>query len=216
MQDRFDKRKSDVLSKLDKSHIGNWDEKIKKLCEKINSLENYYTTSSCSGRAVLMIEQEKKAEGLFVAVYHDKITLEKLKEDLKKIISSPTTITPTNSQLHLHSPDLNSVKLLAHLQNAKIKFKLEPCILHVSCRSLEDAQRIYDKAKLSGWKKSGIIGTKNGFTVELNGTDRLEFPVIRGNKILVDDEFLKIIVEECNEKMEKSWEKIKRLEKEMK
>ena len=44
----FQKRKQDVLSKIDKSFIGKWDEKIVLLCDKINSLENYYTTSSCS------------------------------------------------------------------------------------------------------------------------------------------------------------------------
>jgi tRNA(Phe) wybutosine-synthesizing methylase Tyw3 len=104
--------------------------------------------------------------------------------------------------------DLNS----AMKAGKKIKFKLEPCILHVSCRTLEDAKKIYDKAKLAGWKKSGIIGMKNGTSVELNGTDRLEFPVIRGNKVLVDDEFLKIIADESRKKLEKNWIKIKKLE----
>jgi len=45
----FQQRKKDVLRKNDKSGIGSWDEKILELCEKINSLDNYYTTSSCSG-----------------------------------------------------------------------------------------------------------------------------------------------------------------------
>jgi len=184
MTDRFDKRKKDVLSKLDKSHIGSWDEKIKKLCDKINSLEDYYTTSSCSGRAVLMVEQDRKDKNLFVSVYHDRISLKQLKKDLN----------------------------LALKKNQNIKFKLEPCILHVSCKTLENAQEIYNKAKLAGWKKSGIIGMKNGTSVELNGTDRLEFPVIRGNRILVDDEFLKIITDESGKKLEKNWIKIKKLE----
>ena len=184
MIDRFDKRKKDVLSKLDKSHKNEWDEKIKKLCDKINSLEDYYTTSSCSGRAVLMVEQDRKDKNLFVSVYHDRISLKQLKKDLN----------------------------LALKKNQNIKFKLEPCILHVACRTLENAQEIYNKAKLAGWKKSGIIGMKNGTSVELNGTDRLEFPVIRGNRILVDDEFLKIITDESGKKLEKNWIKIKKLE----
>ena len=185
MIDRFGKRKKDILSKLDKSNKNSWDEKIKELCDKINSLENYYTTSSCSGRAILMIEQDKKDKGLFLSVYHDKISFEKLKEDL-------------NSALKV---------------GKNIKFKLEPCILHVSCKTLEDAEKIYEKAKLAGWNKSGIIGTKYGFNVELNGTDRLEFPTIQEGKVLVDDEFLKIVVDESNKKLEKSWMKIKKLEK---
>jgi tRNA wybutosine-synthesizing protein 3 len=184
MVSSFDKRKQDVLSKLDKSHKNSWDEKIVGLCKKINSLDNYYTTSSCSGRVVLMIEQDKKGKDLFVYVYHDKVSLKKLKEDI-------------NSALKI---------------GKKIKFKLEPCILHVSCRSLEDAERLYGKAKLSGWKKSGIIGIKNGFSVEMNSSERLEFPIISENRILVNDKFLKIIVDSSNSKLEKSWLKIQRLQ----
>jgi len=186
--DIFTKRKKDVLSKLDKSHKGERDEKIAELCEKINSSDDYYTTSSCSGRVVLMTDQDRKDKNFFISVYHDKISLKELKRDL-----------------------VSSVK-----KNQKIKFKLEPCILHVSCRTLKDAENLYNKAKLAGWKKSGIIGMKNGFNVELNGTERLEFPIIHRNKILVSDEFLKIIVEESNKKLEKSWKRIKKLEKSLK
>ncbi len=53
--DKFSKRKNDVLSKLDKSSKNGWDRRIRDLCEKINALKNYYTTSSCAGRVVLMI-----------------------------------------------------------------------------------------------------------------------------------------------------------------
>jgi tRNA wybutosine-synthesizing protein 3 len=184
MMDTFAKRKNDILSKLDKSHIGTWDEKIAGLCKAINSLDNYYTTSSCSGRIIIMIDQNKKAENLFISVYHDKVLFEKIKEDL-----------------------------LSAARGKDAKFKLEPCILHVNCRSIEDAEKLFEKTKIAGWKKSGIIGMKNGFSIEINGTERLEFPVIRKGKILVDDEFLKIAVAESNKKLEKSWDRIKKLEK---
>jgi tRNA wybutosine-synthesizing protein 3 len=183
--DKFDKRKSDILSKADKSHIGEWDEKISGLCDKINAQKRYYTTSSCSGRVILMIDAGRKAEDLFIFVSHNKVSFDELKRELN----------------------------LALKKNKDIKFKLEPCILHIACKTLEDAERIYSKAKLAGWKKSGIIGMRNGFSVELGGTDRLEFPVIRKNKILVSDEFLKIVIDECNKKLEKNWMKIERLEK---
>jgi len=182
--DSFLKRKQDVLSKQDKSHKNFWDERISKLCNKINSFENYYTTSSCSGRVILMIDQDKKEGDLFVFVSHEKIFFEELKENLN----------------------------LALKNNKKIKFKLEPCILHVACKTLEDAGELYNRAKIAGWKKSGIVGMKNGFTLELNSTERLEFPVINRKKILTDDEFLKIIADESNKKLEKSWKKIKKLE----
>ena len=178
----FQKRKQDVLSKIDKSSKQSWDEKILKLCEKINSLENYYTTSSCAGRVVIMIDSAKKQEGLFLNVYHDEISLEGLKRDLNKIGRAEI-----------------------------IKFKQDPCILHVACETLEDAQSLLDKVKLAGWKRSGIIASGKRFVCELNGTEKLEFPIISEGKILVGDDFLKVVVEKSNWNLEKSWGKIDKL-----
>jgi tRNA wybutosine-synthesizing protein 3 len=183
MLNSFQQRKLDVLSKIDKSSVGKWDEKISGLCGEINSKENYYTTSSCSGRIVLMIDQEKKGEDLFLFVSHDKISFKKLKEEL-------------NSALK---------------KNKDIKFKLEPCILHIACETLEDAEKLFEIGKNAGWKRLGIIGTSHGFTFELNSTEKLEFPIIQNKKILVNDNFLKIILEDANKKLEKSWMKIKKL-----
>lgn len=189
-KNNFLKRKEDILSKIDKSSKGDWDEKILKLCEKINFLENYYTTSSCSGRVILMISQEKKSPNLFVKVYHGLVSFNQLKKDIDRIIKNKK------------------------YKNKSIKFKLEPCILHVACRSLEDAKKIYDKAKLAGWKRSGLIGfgvKGKRVILELNSTEKFEFPIIEKGMILVDDVFLKRIIEESNKKLKRSWEKIERL-----
>lgn len=182
----FAQRKKDILSKKDKSHIGKWDEKILDLCEKINKSENYYTTSSCSGRIIIIADQDKKARDLFLKRYHDLINLEQLKEDLEEV---------------------------SNVNNKLIKFKLDPCALHVACKSLEDANKLYSKAKLVGWKKSGIIAIGKRYVVELNSTERLELPIISREKVLVDDEFLKILVKRANEKLKNTWKKIKNLEK---
>jgi tRNA wybutosine-synthesizing protein 3 len=185
--DSFLQRKKDVLSKIDKSSIGKWDEKIVSLCNKINSKENYYTTSSCSGRILLMVDQEKKGEDLFLFVSHDKINFNQLKKALMEAVK----------------------------KNKKIKFKLEPCILHIACKTLEDAENLFEIGKNAGWKRLGIIGTRNGFTFELNSTEKLEFPIIQNKKLLVDEEFLKIALKEANEKLEKCWMKIGKLEREI-
>jgi len=186
--DNFQQRKTDVLLKIDKSSIGKWDKKIVKLCNKINKLENYYSTSSCSGRALLMIDQDKKGENLFCFISHDKISFNQLKDELNKLLKNKKT-------------------------NQRIKFKLEPCILHVACKNLEDTKLFYDKGKEAGFKRLAIIGTSHGFTFELNSTEKLEFPIIEKNKLLVDDNFLKLIVKDSNKKLEKSWEKLDKLEK---
>jgi len=216
MLNSFNQRKKDVLSKIDKSSVGKWDEKIISLCKKINSKENYYTTSSCSGRIMLMIDQEKKGENLFLFVSHDKISFKELKKELDKIVSPPTR--DLTSIIRSPPPTLGKRVIkgekILEIKNLKIKFKLEPAIIHIACKTLEDAEELFEIGKNAGWKRLGIIGTRNGFTFELNSTEKLEFPIIKNKKILVDDEFLRIIVDDANKKLEMSWMKIKKLEKE--
>jgi len=183
--ENFDKRKKDVLLKEDKSAIGRWDKKIVSLCNKINSLSNYYTTSSCSGRILLIIDQDKKAENLFVFVSHEKVNLKNLEDKIKKGV----------------------------LLKKDIKFKLESFILHINSRSLEDAKKFLEIGKKAGFKKVGIIGLKNGFTLEIQGSEKLEFPIIKNKKVIVGDDFLKIVIKEANKKLETNWKKIKQLEK---
>jgi len=180
--DFFLKRKTDILSKLDKSSIGKWDKKIIPLCNKLNKMKDYYTTSSCAGRVVVMVDREKKGPGVFLWVSHDLIKLKELKNELNKV---------------------NFSRL--------VKFKQEPCILHVACRSLEDAQRLVDKAKFAGWKRSGIIATEKRFVVELMSTEKLEFLIMNQGRILVDNPYLELVVKRSNENLRKTWDKIDKL-----
>lgn len=180
--ENFEKRKKDVLSKVDKSSKKSWDEKIIKLCEKINSLENFYTTSSCSGRIVLIIDEEEKRNDLFVKVWHEEIGFEELRRELEKI------------------------------KKGKIKFKQESVIIHVACKNLESSLKFLKKIRSVGFKRGGIIsGNRNGFIIEIIGTEKLEFPIIEKGEILVSEEFLKIIVKKANENLKKGWKKIGKL-----
>ena len=229
----FQQRKKDILSKDDKSSRGKWDEKIVGLCEKINSLENYYTTSSCAGRILLIKDEDEKREDLFLKVWHDFVGFDGLKEELEKITSPNGSVidkkvnngkTPTEIDDSLID-DISTFKRRSLTESAseqsdkragegeRIKFKQEPCILHVACLDLESAQNLLDKAKLIGWKRSGIIATGKNFVVELISTEKLEFPIISDGVLLVDDCFLKVIVEKSNENLKKSWEKIEMLRK---
>ncbi len=189
MQDSFLQRKTAALSKIDKSNIGKWDKKIISLCNKINKLEDYYTTSSCSGRIILMIDKEKKFPNLFLAVSHDLINFNWLNNNLNKIVKNKKLIKET------------------------IKFKCEPVILHVVCKNLGGASLLLEKAKSSGMKHSGIHNLKRNILLEINGSDRLEFPIINKRKSIIDDKFIKLIVKKSNEKLKKSWKMISRLEK---
>ena len=56
----FENNKRTFLAKTDKSKKGGIDEKILPLVSKINLSKDYYTTSSCAGRIILVKTAEKK------------------------------------------------------------------------------------------------------------------------------------------------------------
>ena len=117
-------------------------------------------------------------------MYHDLISFKRLKNDLNKVNYS-----------------------------SYVKFKQEPCILHVACRILGDAQSLLDKAKEAGWKRSGIISSEKRFIVELNGTEKMELLIMNQGKILVNNEYLELVARRSNENLKKSWDKIEKLER---
>lgn len=177
----FQQDKKKQLEMQDNSSIGSWDKHILALCNKINKKKEYYTTSSCAGRIVIIKASETKKPGLFIFRSHEKVTFAKLKKELKKC------------------------KIDAN-------FKQEPCILHVACFDLMAAQKLIDRAKLAGWKNSGIMASRDRIVCEMRSTEFIQFPIVKKGKILVNDGFLKIIVKEANSKLERTWDKIKRLE----
>jgi tRNA wybutosine-synthesizing protein 3 len=180
----FLRRKNAVLSKTDKSNIGELDSKIKSLCEKINSLPNYYTTSSCSGRIVILVDKDKKCPGVFEAVFHDLINFENFWKYLPK-----------------------------EKAGLDLKFKQEPVIIHVVCETLENAFVLMKKAQFAGFKRNGIISSGKRFVCELTSTEKFEFPLAVNGKIIVDENFLNIVIEKSNENLKKGWMKIERLKK---
>src|SRR3989344_5460900 len=52
-QKRFAQDKKKQIERTDPSNEGKLDDAIKHVCEKLNYLSNYYTTSSCSGRIIV-------------------------------------------------------------------------------------------------------------------------------------------------------------------
>jgi len=180
MVDDFTKRKRDILSKDDKSNKGGWDKPIIELCEIINKKRNYYTTSSCSGRIVLLKDQEDKGPGLFFYLIHELVSYKKLKHELSKV-------------------------------KGNVKFKQEPPILHVACKTLSSAQSLLKKAQTVGFKRSGIISVGKRVMVELISTEKLEFPIMKKGNTLIGEEFLREIVEKSNKNLSRGWKKIDNL-----
>jgi len=182
----FQQDKEIQLSRDDFSKKGSVDKKIISLIGKINSKAEYYTTSSCSGRIMLMAEGKTKKDANWVFVSHDKITFLQLKTALKKI------------------------------PKQTLWFKFEPMILHVCCDSIESSKIILESAKSAGFKHSGIMATEKRIIVEIRGTDFISAPLAFSGKIAVSDLFLKKLINEANTKLKKNELKIKNLENKIK
>jgi tRNA wybutosine-synthesizing protein 3 len=184
----FELGKKNTLTKQDKSRIGRVDDKIKHLCDLINSLNNYYTTSSCSGRIVLRKDSGtgKKNESEWIFVTHKKAAPEEVN------------------------------KALINLPKEDVWLVMESLILHVCCNTIEDAQKMLDMFKNEGFKRSGITGIKPKIMLEIIGTERLDCIVGKNGVRLIDNDHLKILIEEANSKLEKSWKKLEKIENKIK
>ncbi|MFH1500589.1 MAG: hypothetical protein ABIE22_01440 [archaeon] len=180
----FSEIKKQNLSKKDRSDIGGWDVEVLELCKKINSKEEYYTTSSCSGRIVLLKYSDKKQSGLFLFRTHNKVTFNKLKKELGNIEDK-----------------------------GLVYFKQEPALVVVACNSLENAKKLLRIAKEVGFMRSGIMSSGKRIVVEIMSTEGIALPLMDNGKIFISDEHLRLVVREANRKLEKTREKLRKLEK---
>ncbi len=178
----FDHDKRMALTKKDKSRKGTVDKEIRALCDLINSKENYYTTSSCSGRILLLgfSESRKKHETRFLYSTHDTA-------DAKETI------------LALGSAD------------GEIWFRAECFILHVVCCTIEDADALLSLCRQLGLKRTGIISMAPKLTVEIINHPRIDAPV-RSESILVEDGYIEHLVLRGNAMLERNRNMIVRLE----
>lgn len=190
IKDTFDVDKKEYLEALykpDNSKKGNVDKEIAFLIDKINSSDKYYTTSSCAGRiSIIKIPDSlRKDEADWLFVSHQPITYEELKIDK---IDWP---------------------------KEAVWFRYESAILHVACRTIEDAQEFVNVAKFSGFKRSGIMATKKRIIIEVTSTEHMDTIIARNNELIASESYLKILVEEADKKMARNRKKTEKLFKEL-
>jgi len=179
--DTFTQRKESILLKDDKSTKKSWDEKIENLCGILNENIDYYTTSSCSGKSVLIEEKTGKNGTYYLWTSHNIITFDELKKELLKI------------------------------KDGLVKFKCEAPILHVGCRTLGFSQLLVDNAKKSGFKRTGIMTTYDKYMVEVGSAEKIECHIVKDGEILVSDKFLMELVNQSNLRRKNGWKKIQKL-----
>ncbi len=162
------------------------DEPIIPLLDLINSCNDFFSTSSCAGRIIL------------IAIHPS------WKKNVSKIFFK--------SHYQVKPEDVWNA-LLEGVQKFRypIYFKQEPFILHVSASSLESALKFLSLAQKSGIKHTGIINvTKNRITIEAQSIERVDAIVGRDGNLLIDSSYMRELVNDANSKLENTREKMQR------
>ncbi|KAK5859407.1 hypothetical protein PBY51_020962 [Eleginops maclovinus] len=187
MEKRFREMKLQSERKLDQSKKGSVDEDITQLVSLLNSCEQYFTTSSCSGRTVLIdgasdSSDIHKQNCVWLFVSHHKVK----------------------------SDDL--VDAVGHSSGDAV-MKFEPFVLHVQCRRLEDAQLLHSVAINSGFRNSGLTVSKTGKIITaVRSTHGLEVPLSLEGKLLVPHDYIHFLCQTANQKMEENLRRIHRFQ----
>ncbi|MGM5483007.1 MAG: tRNA wybutosine-synthesizing 3 family protein [Nanobdellota archaeon] len=177
---QFNKQKDTALSK-DRSKKGSIDKKIKGVVEKINKLDDYFTTSSCSGRIMVIKKKGKKTDSKILFCSHEKVKdFTKIKDNLE--------------------------------DNGDVWLMFNPAILHICCKTIENASKIFSLARKAGFKRTGIISTKKNIIVEIIGTEFLETLLLDNRDIYYTDKSLKRHIYYANKKFDANLKKINSFE----
>lgn len=183
--DIFKRNKIKALRSFEEAKLNkNIDEGIVKILEILNKNENYYTSSSCFGRIVLLeipdIGDKKNAKWL--GKWHRRISSEDLLSALK-----------------------NSNK-------GQLWILAQSPIIHIGAKNLDLADKILKIAISCGFKNSGIKSISNDIIVEICSTERLDSPVGRDGKFFCNKEHFNLLVDIANNVFSKSNEKLLRFE----
>ncbi|MBT5023559.1 hypothetical protein HOK51_05600 [Candidatus Woesearchaeota archaeon] len=178
------------LEEFDKSRKGDVDKHVRPIIEYLNSLDDYYTTSSCSGRIILLTvpKSNKKHEFEWLFCKHDTITFEELKSTLPK----------------------------AELTNELVWLRMEGPIIHVCCKTIDHANELLKIARSVGFKRSGIITLDRRVIVELESAVRADTMISINKKILVDDNYLQEFIPLLNQRLSGEFDRLKQLDQEIK
>ena len=158
------------------------------LLDKINSLENYFTTSSCSGRISVMEMPDfgDKVNSIWLGKWHRTVKVEEVLE------------------------------AIGRHEKGQLWFLVRSPILHVGARTMDDAVRLLNLAIGLGFKYSNIKSVSHKkLLVEIRSTERMDVPLGTDGELWVDGEYLKRIVAIANSQVRRFKGKLKRLEEEI-
>jgi tRNA wybutosine-synthesizing protein 3 len=165
------------------------DEEVEELLQKINDLDDFFTTSSCSGRIVLILLPKigAKREARFIGRWHRPVR----KADVLAAMDDVGSSVEGDFWLLAQSP-----------------------IVHVACRSVERATVLLRLAIGSEFKYSGIkaIAKDAGkVMVEILSTERMDVPLASNGRRFYSDEYLDFVIAKADFMLTRGKEKLKQL-----
>ena len=207
----FDLEKKHVLKDYKKALENNQiDSGIVQILNLINSHPDYYSTSSCSGRILLLAlaKPGSKTDSIMLGRWHEPIEKEQLKEHLIKWKIYPYLFFLTQSPIfHITTHTLPAAILLRNIGEAA-GFK------YSSIRSIKPIKldKTARKKYLIKDKEIDLYSPQIRITVELLSTERLNLPLGHEGKIYADDEYLELLVDLANNSLSEANKKVKKLE----
>ncbi|KAG0742698.1 hypothetical protein G6F57_010524 [Rhizopus arrhizus] len=223
MNQEFVKRKEQVVSSLveyldpekrDKSPKGFIDAPILDLMHVINQHQDYYTTSSCSGRVAIYcpsMQDDKTTTkgGIWLYVSHDPISVPSEDQEawiVQLLFSGRPVVFDFKRPVDLLSKQL-------------IYFKFEPLILHIEASSQATAMHLLNIANGVGYQNSGITPSRRHM-LAIRSTLKIDTPIayVENDTIycLVDPAYLLLLLNMSNEKFEQNVQRMKVFEEKMK
>ena len=178
-----------ALEKLKKAKIENKvDTGIEPILNIINKSDDYYTSSSCYGRIVLLeipnIGDKKRAK--FLGKWHRTISVDELYSAVKMA-------------------KIGQIWLLS-----------QSPIIHISAKTIESADSLLKTAISCGFKNSGLKSLGRKIVIEICSTERLDVPVGSDGILFCSKNHLELLTSISNEILKKSKDKMQKLEKELK
>lgn len=183
---RFEMVKQGHLQLWEKAKVeGKADERMIPTVNFVFSKPGFFTTSSCSGRLVLLRLDAKEAKKpkAFFAKWHS-------------------------------MPEFHEVwKKLNEESSQNLWFKQEPFMLVIGTNNLENAKKIMKICRNNGVKKVGIMSAEDGkFLVEVFGSNYMSFLIKEKNKTLASMKFAEKQFKTACKKLRANWRTLERLE----
>lgn len=150
---------------------GQVDQRALPVLEALNAREEYFTTSSCAGRIVLLEVPSigNKTGARFLEKWDDAIDTAALQ------------------------------RALARANDGELWLMAQPPIFHIAATDIEAAAALVSVARESGFKNSSIKALGSRIRVEIASTEEMDVPLGKDGRLFCDRKYLELVVELANE-----------------